>query len=432
MQYQIREKDGTRHGPYSLEELATLRDDGVLTASSMVAASGTDDFRLARLVPGLFWKDVAAKDITEVQAAFTAQDHHDAKTTVMPLEADRAAEPAPNSAETDWSAVEFEQPTNSGGVELASKSSVDSRRNGQSVVNWMWGLSFAAWGACFIPIPGVSTFLVWIFASLASLVAFVAMFKNRVGSGVAGLLALIFVTPLIWFLTLSLYANLLINKTSDDERQRASRAASSSVLSEAQSDGLLPDKATDAEMAKKNEQAKMPPLSVTIRDACLAWKCGSDGGVLGGQQLIAFRDYKNPDSRVIVPGGTTFYYIDTVSITTKPVVTEVVTPFFDPVTRYKFEKGDLVYIYANWGEGCVASWVNGHKFGFSSSETSDGGHDKTKIDCVSFTDSSTGNYLLKYPYLDEGNTEVWTFAEFVIDGGRSHLYFQDQEAIFYE
>lgn len=432
MQYHIREKDGARHGPYSLEELITLRDDGVLTASSMVAVSGTDDFRLARLVPGLFGKGVAAEEMTESQRAFTAQDHHEAETAVMPLTADRAAEETLKTAETDWSAVEFEHSTSSVGAELASKSHVASRRNGQSVVNWMWGLSFAAWGACFIPIPGVSTFFVWIFASLASLVAFVAMFKNRVGSAVAGLLVLIFVTPLIWFLTLSLYANLLINKISDDERQRASRATSSSVLREAQSDGFQPDKKTEAEISKETEQVKVPSLPVTIRDACLAWKCGSDGKVLDGKQLIAFQDYKNPNSRMIVPGGTAFHYVDTVSITTRPEVTEVATPFVDPVTNYKFEKGDLVYIYANWGEGCVTAWANGHRFGFSSSETPGGGHDKTKVNCISFTDSSTGDYLLKDPHLEKGNTEEWTFAEFVIDGSGNHLYFQNNEAISYE
>lgn len=84
-----------------------------------------------------------------------------------------------------------------------------ARSEGSGVAKWMWAFAIGAWLICFLPFPGISTFLVWLFASISGTLAFVALFKNRVGAGVAGMVSLAIVTPAMWFLSLAVYPMLL-------------------------------------------------------------------------------------------------------------------------------------------------------------------------------------------------------------------------------
>lgn len=102
-----------------------------------------------------------------------------------------------------------------------------ARQEGANVVKWVWRFGFAAWAVCFLSIPGVSTFLVWLFAAISGTLAFVALFKNRVGSGIGGTIAPVLVTPSIWFLWLAVYPLLFGGAAAlnaQSQQQRRSRA----------------------------------------------------------------------------------------------------------------------------------------------------------------------------------------------------------------
>jgi hypothetical protein len=82
---------------------------------------------------------------------------------------------------------------------------ITAREEGVRLVKWMWGTAISAWVVCFLPVPGVSTFLMWLFASISGILAIVAMFKNRAGAGIAGTIALAIVTPIMWLSSLAVY-----------------------------------------------------------------------------------------------------------------------------------------------------------------------------------------------------------------------------------
>jgi hypothetical protein len=162
-------QDGQTIGPIDEDDLREMLVSGELKASTPIRCTDLGESA---------WRP--AKSVAEFKSLFAA--------TSVAVAAQSA--PLPVLVESAKPIVERLQPIpvtieNKGPVEA-----ITAREEGASVVTWMWRFALMAWAVCFLPIPGLSTFLVWLFAAIAGTLAFVALFKNRVGAGIAGTIAL--------------------------------------------------------------------------------------------------------------------------------------------------------------------------------------------------------------------------------------------------
>ena len=190
---------------------------------------------------------------------------------------------------------------------------ITARQEGANVVKWMWRFAFAAWVICFLPIPGVSTFLVWLFAAVSGTLAFVALFKNRVGAGIGCSIALMLVTPAVWFFSLWLYAMLLgtaairaeeaaqarrsgaqnqaavqneDSRTSDLRRQeaQASELQRQAELERQAQERAAQQELARAEQAAAEEQARQRALEISSQD------CTGQPAIVSTDDFGDFRD----------------------------------------------------------------------------------------------------------------------------------------------
>jgi len=177
-------QDGQTIGPVDEQDLFALFADSTLKASTPIRSvdAGESAWRPALTVAEfkhLFKSSKAMAALTTgASAELTPVKMEPAPTPMLPVFEFRAVAPV----------ATFTAP-----------------QEGATVVKWMWRFAFAAWAVCFLPVPGVSTFLAWLFVAVASTLAFVALFKNRVGSGIGGTIALALVTPVMYFLSLWVY-----------------------------------------------------------------------------------------------------------------------------------------------------------------------------------------------------------------------------------
>ena len=182
-------QDGQSIGPVDEEDLREMLASGELKSSTPIRCTDLGETS---------WRP--AKSVPQFKALFTA-------TAVSVLRS--AAESPIAVVEAPKPSFEVSRPIL---VSIATNGPIEAitaREEGANVVKWMWRFAFAAWAVCFLPVPGLSTFLVWLFAAVSGTLAFVALFKNRVGAGIGCSIALMFVTPAVWFFSLWLYAMLL-------------------------------------------------------------------------------------------------------------------------------------------------------------------------------------------------------------------------------
>lgn len=275
-----------------------------------------------------------------------------------------------------------------------------AKQEGARVVKWMWRFAIAAWVICFLPVPGLSTFLVWLFVAVSSTLAFVALFKNRVGAGIAGSIALAVITPAVYFLSLSVYP-VIFGKIASEEAARA----------------RLPAQGQNPSYSESSSSAATPPGGYTVRHRCLEYKCGGYTGRVTGGAFEAFADYDNPSSRIKIPTGSTFEHEDTVSVTSSPGIARVTRRVRDQQTGHLFNRGDLVYLYAYWGEGCFSAWSKGQEFALQVRKE----ELKNKILCINEQEFLNVEKI--------GVRKMWTYAKFTTpDGNQNYLYF-DGEAM---
>lgn len=172
-------------------------------------------------------------------------------------------------------------------------------------------------------------------------------------------------------------------------------------------------------------EGKVAPNTWTFRDDCLAYKCGSDGRVADGRTLLAFANYEMPDDSINIPAGTPFKYKDQVSVTLSPGKL-VATTAFIAAAGYRISSGDIVYSYAEWGEGCITAWHQGRGFAFR--DAPDNGKNKSEIDCLGTSDGSTWSFREAEPW----KGTVWTYAEFLLEGRTLKLYFSDYDDVTFD
>ena len=196
-------QDGQSIGPIDEQDLREMLASGELKPSTPIRCTDLGEAS---------WRP--AKSVPEFKALFTAT----------------AVSVVPSAAESPIAVVEAPKPSFEVSrpivVSIATSGPIEAitaREEGANVVKWMWRFAFAAWAVCFLPIPGLSTFLVWLFAAVSGTLAFVALFKNRVGAGIGCSIALLLVTPAVWFFSLWLYAMLLGKSIIDAEQAAQTR-----------------------------------------------------------------------------------------------------------------------------------------------------------------------------------------------------------------
>ncbi len=392
-------QDGQSIGPIDEEDLREMLASGELKTSTPIRCTDLGEAS---------WRP--AKSVSEFKALFTSlavlvQVPSDDVSSIAVVEA-----PKPTFDVNRPILVSFE--TN-GPIKA-----ITAREEGANVVKWMWRFAFAAWAVCFLPIPGLSTFLVWLFAAVSGTLAFVALFKNRVGAGIGCSIALMFVTPAVWFFSLWLYAMLL--GTAAIRAEEAAQARRSGAQNQA---AVQNEDSRTTELRRQEAQASEPqrheateshsnvdskhPAQLTIRDPCLAYKCGSSVQQVAEKALSGFNEFQKPNSTVFVPSSTRLLYLDTVSVTSRPGKAVVIARKYLQEFNHTFEVGDEVYLYANWGEGCVASWSKGRAFGMSNQN-----------ECLNMRQEPEFLKLLEEP-----QQETWVMAQVHLKSGTKPIYF---------
>ena len=231
-------QEGHVIGPVQETDLYILFSSGALRPSTPVRCAG---------LGVTTWQPAITIDV--LKSAFVGGSPTPA--VEMPSGADGRPEVVQQEAGTDTSSEEGE---------ITPLPVTIARKEGASVVRWMWILTFAAWAICFLPIPVVSTFLVWLFVGIASLLAFVALFKNRVAAGIAGSVALVVVTPLMYLLSLAVYpmlAGVAVRDLESSQRRNTSASSSQRDASiRAQQQAESQARAARAELERQEREAR--------------------------------------------------------------------------------------------------------------------------------------------------------------------------------
>lgn len=125
-----------------------------------------------------------------------------------------------------------------------------------------------------------------------------------------------------------------------------------------------------------------PPVRLTQIAKCLLYKCGERYKT---RRELAVLEAPDPASRRIgsVAAGSKFDSLTAAWVTHQPSVIKVRERWVaEENAAYWFEPGDLIYIYASWGEGCYTVWTDGYLYGYFDEGHPPGGNVGVRKDLI--------------------------------------------------
>lgn len=125
-----------------------------------------------------------------------------------------------------------------------------------------------------------------------------------------------------------------------------------------------------------------PPAQMIQVDICLLYKCGERLKTKKSLTVFAAPDSASPRVGYLAPGAE-FEPLSAAWVTTQPQVLKVRQRWAaEQNAAYWFEPGDLIYLYAYWGEGCSTTWTRGYLYGYFDEGHRPGGNDVFRKDLI--------------------------------------------------
>lgn len=149
-----------------------------------------------------------------------------------------------------------------------------------------------------------------------------------------------------------------------------------------------------------------PPTRLTQIDICLLYQCGGDRVTA----MMNWDIFAAPDPASmklgVISAGNEFQPITAAWVTHAPSALRVKSRWTSEQNpAYSFEPGDLIYLYADWGEGCYTAWTRGYLYGYFTEGNSPhppGGVRKDLIHCLAVDPNSQF-----VEWIQQGSYENW-------------------------
>lgn len=148
-----------------------------------------------------------------------------------------------------------------------------------------------------------------------------------------------------------------------------------------------------------------PPTQLIQIDLCLLYKC--EGHYKAKKKLAVLAAPDVASKRIgSIDAGTKFDALSAALVTHTPTVLKVKERWAATEnTKYWFEPGDLIYVYANWGEGCHTVWTSGYLYGYTDTALTFGGNIGFRKDLIGCIMIDPDSPLVES--IQKGSSSLW-------------------------